>query len=102
MIRPDGSLVEVTIGDQLELRGLDEEFGPGGSPAADEISGRARKRAIRAAFDVVGKGRVLSVERDSGREVEVNVRRPGGNVVEVGFDSALRVLEIAPEHPGDE
>jgi hypothetical protein len=30
--RPDGSLVEVTIGDHLELLELDEELGPAGVP----------------------------------------------------------------------
>lgn len=28
VVRPDGSLVQVTLGDSLELRGFDEEFGP--------------------------------------------------------------------------
>jgi len=102
VIRPNGSLVEVTIGDQLELRELDEEFGRGGSRAADEVSGRARKLTARAALEVVGEGRVLSVERDSGDEVEVNIRRPAGDVVEVGLDGALRIVELEPEHPGDE
>lgn len=32
VVRPDGSLVEVTIGDQLELKALDEELGPAGAP----------------------------------------------------------------------
>ena len=102
VIRPNGSLVEVTIGDRLELRGLDEEFGRGGSRAADELSGRTRKRAIRAAFEVAGPGRVLSAEREPGHGVEVNVRRPTGDVFEVGLDAALRVVELEPEHPGDE
>jgi len=57
VIRPNGSLVEVTIGDQLELRGLDEELGPGRSRAADELTGRAHKLAVRAAVEAAGPGR---------------------------------------------
>jgi hypothetical protein len=98
--RPNGSLVEVTIGDQLELRGLDEELAPGGVPAWDELAGRARERAMDAALTVVGSGRVFSVERESSGSVEVNVRRPNGTF-EVQLDSG-QVVEVEAEHPGDE
>jgi hypothetical protein len=98
--RPNGSLVEVTIGSQLELRGLDEELGPGGGPASDELAGLARERAIDAALIAVGSGRVFSVERESSGSVEVNVRRPHATL-EVQLDSG-QVVEIDAEHPGDE
>jgi hypothetical protein len=98
--RPNGSLVEVTIGDQLELRGLDEELGPGGVPASDELAGWARERAMDAALIAVGSGRVFSVERESSGSVEVNVRRPNGTF-EVQLDSG-QVVEAEAEHPGDE
>jgi hypothetical protein len=98
--RPNGSLVEVTIGDQLELRGLDEELGPGGVPASDELAGRARGRAIEVALIAVGFGRVFSVERESSDSVEVNVRRPNGRL-EVQLDSG-QVVEVEAEDPGDE
>jgi hypothetical protein len=98
--RPNGSLVEVTIGDQLELRGLDEELGPGGIPASDELGGRARHRAIDAALIAVGTGRVFSVERESGGSVEVNVRHPN-RAFEVQLDSG-QIVEVEAEDPGDE
>jgi hypothetical protein len=98
--RPNGSLVEVTIGDQLELRGLDEELGPGGVPAWDELGGRARERAIAAAVIAVGSGRVFSVERESSGSVEVNVRGPNGTF-EVQLDSG-QIVEVEAQDPGDE
>ena len=36
---PNGSMVEVTIGDRLEARGFDEERGAAGLPAGDEVHG---------------------------------------------------------------
>jgi hypothetical protein len=105
VVRPDGSLVEVTIGDQLELQALDEELGPGRRPAHDEVTGPVRERAVRAALAATGPGRVLSVERDSSRELEVtevNVRHADGVDVEVGLDSGLRVVEVESQDPGDE
>ena len=98
--RPNGSLVEVTIGDQAELKGLDEELGPGGGPASDELAGSARKRAVEAALIAVGPGRVFSVERESSGAVEVNVRRPNGTF-EVELDSG-QVVDVEVEHPSDE
>ena len=105
VVRPDGSLVEVTLGEQLQLQELDEELGPGGRPAHDDVSGPLRRRAIRAALAATRPGRVLSVERDRGgeREVyEVDIRRAGGTGVEVGLDAKLRVVEIEAQDLGDE
>lgn len=105
VIRPDGSLVEVTVGDQLELRELDEERGPGGGPAHDEGRGPVRQRAARAALAETGPGRVLSVERDTSREdeiLEVNIRREDGVALEVGLDSSLAAIEVDRQEPGDE
>ena len=100
--RPDGSLVEVTVGTGLELLGFDEERGPGGGPAPDELSGPTRARAVRAALAASGPGTVLHVERESGGDIEVGVRRPDGTQVEVGLDARLRVLEVEREDPADE
>jgi hypothetical protein len=105
VLRPDGSLVEVTFDYDLELRDLDEELGPGGTLAEDEIRGPLRRRAIRKALAITGSGDVPSVERDPGGEIEVNVRRRNGprtEQIEVELDSKLRVGEVEPEDPGDE
>jgi hypothetical protein len=99
--RPDGSIVQVTIGDELELRGIDEELGPAGTPAADELRGRARDRAIHAAFWHVGPGRVVGVERDPNREIEVGMRL-GQDQIEVRLNPRFRVIEVQPEDPQDE
>jgi hypothetical protein len=99
--RPDGSLVQVTMGDQLELRDFDEEFGPAGTPASDELRGTARKRAVEAAFWHVGPGRVVGVERDPTGEIEVGMRL-GQDQVEVRLNERFRVIEVRPEDPGDE
>jgi hypothetical protein len=102
VVRPDGSLFEVALDHDLALREIDEEIGPGGLRARDELTGAARRRAILAAFAVTGPGRVSSVERDSADEVEVNVRRDDGTQVEVELDSELHVGEVEPEDPDDE
>jgi hypothetical protein len=99
--RPDGSLVQVTIGDELQLRNFDEEFGPAGAPAFDELEGAARARAIEAAFWHVGPGRVVGVERDPTGEIEVGIRM-GGDQIEVRLDERHRVIEVHPEDPSDE
>jgi hypothetical protein len=36
VVRPDGSMVQVSLGEDLELRSLDEELGPAGTLADDE------------------------------------------------------------------
>jgi hypothetical protein len=99
--RPDGSLVEVVMGDELQLRGFDEEFGPAGTPAPDELKGAARARAIEAAFWHVGPGRVVGVERDPTGEIEVGIRM-GGDQIEVRLDERYRVIEVHPEDRSDE
>jgi hypothetical protein len=102
VVRPDGSLVEVTLDHKLRFRELDEELGPGGSLAHDELRGARRRRAIRAAFTLTGRGRVTSVERDSPDEIEVGVRHRDGSQLEVELDSKLRPGEVEPEDPEDE
>jgi hypothetical protein len=100
--RPDGSLVEVTFDHELNLRDLDEELARRGALAHDEVVGPVRSRAIRAAFQVTGAGRVTSVERDARDEIEVNIQLRDGSQVEVELDSALRVGEVEDEDPADE
>jgi hypothetical protein len=102
VVRPNGSMVQVSLGENLELRGLDEEFGPAGTLAHDEVTGARRTRAVEAAFDEVGPGQVVGVERDSNREIEVGIRLRGGRQVEVELDGRLRVVEVETEDPGDE
>jgi hypothetical protein len=99
--RPDGSLVEVVMGAELQLRAFDEESGPAGAPADDELQGAARARAIEAAFFHVGPGRVVGVERDPTGEIEVGIRM-GGDQIEVRLDERYRVIEVVPEDRGDE
>jgi hypothetical protein len=99
--RPDGSLVEVVMGDELQLRDFDEESGPAGAPARDELQGTARARAIETAFFHVGPGRVVGVERDPTGEIEVGIRM-GGDQIEVRLDGRYRVIEVVPEDRGDE
>jgi hypothetical protein len=99
--RPNGSLVQVTMSEDLQLRDFDEERGPAGAPAPDELRGAARKRAIEAAFWHVGRGRVVGVERDPGGVIEVGLRLRMDQV-EVRLDRRFRVIEVHPEDPGDE
>jgi hypothetical protein len=100
--RPDGSLVEVTVGSEGELIGFDEERGPRGGPAPDELRGPARTRAVRAALSAAGPGRVLSTEREHGGGAEVDVRRSDGTQFEVELDRGLRIREVEREDPADE
>jgi hypothetical protein len=100
--RPDGSLVEVTVGSGGELIGFDEERGPGGRPAPDELRGRARAQAVRAALSVAGPGRVLTAEREHGGGAEVDVRRSDGTQLEVEVDRRLRIREAERDDPADE
>jgi hypothetical protein len=102
VVRPDGSMVQVSLGDDLELRSLDEELGPAGTLADDELRGPARARAVRAAFTETGIGKVVSVERDSGHGIEVRVRPGGQRQIEVELDRNFRVIEIDDESLGDE
>jgi hypothetical protein len=101
VVRPDGSLVQVTLGESLELRGFDEEFGPAHTPARDELTGAPRARAIKTAFSHVGPGRVVGVERETSREIDVDLRM-GKDRIEVQLDPRFRVIEVKPEDPRDE
>jgi hypothetical protein len=102
VVRPNGSLVEVTVGEDGELLGFDEERGPGGGPGPDELAGRLRARAVRAALAATGPGRVVSAEWEQGGGIEVAVRRVDGTQVEVALDHRLRLREVEPEDPADE
>jgi hypothetical protein len=102
VVRPDGSMVQVSLGEDLELRGLDEELGPAGTLAEDELRGPARARAVRAAFAETGIGKVVSVERDTGHGIEVRVRPGGGGQIEVELDGHFRIIQVDDESLGDE
>lgn len=102
VVRGDGSMVQVNLGDDLELRGLDEELGPAGTLAPDELKGRPRIRAVRAAFAETGPGQVVSVERDSERRVKVRIQTKNGRYVGVVLDDSLRVVGVDSEDPRDE
>jgi hypothetical protein len=102
VVRDDGSMVQVNLSDDLELRSLDEELGPAGTLAPDELRGAARERAVAAAFAETGAGQVVSVERDSPRRIKVRVRKEEGRHVGVVLDASLRVLEVETEDPRDE
>jgi hypothetical protein len=102
VVRPDGSMVQVSLGEDLELRGLDEELGPAGTLADDELQGPARARAVRAAFSETGIGKVVSVERDSDQGIEVRVRTGSRRQIEVELDRNYRVVEVDDESLGDE
>lgn len=101
VVRPDGSMVQVSLGDDLELLGLDEESGPAGTLAHDELSGTARARAVQAAFAETRAGQVTSVERDSSSDIEVCIRMPTGRQVEVELDHMLRVVKVDSDDPCD-
>jgi hypothetical protein len=102
VVRPDGSMVQVSLGDDLKLRGFDEEQGPAGTLAEDELRGAARARAVRAAFAETGIGKVVSVERDAGGGIEVRVRTGNRVTIEVELDRSFRVVETEHESLGDE
>jgi hypothetical protein len=102
VVRPDGSMVQVKLGPSLELRDFDEEFGPAGTPAHDELRGESRARAVRAAFAETGPGQVVSVERDSRREIEVSIRLADDRQVQVELDHTFRVVGVTREDPSDE
>ncbi|HEV3377586.1 MAG TPA: hypothetical protein VG126_09945 [Thermoleophilaceae bacterium] len=105
VIRPNGSMVEVTIGDGLEARGFDEELGPGGTLAPDELTGERRIAAIDAALAEAGPGEAFSVEqevREGGDQIEVSITKPDGRHMEVELNDSLEVLEVEDEDPRDE
>jgi hypothetical protein len=101
VVRPDGSMVQVSLNKNLDLLGLDEEYGPAGTLAPDEARGPDRVRAVRAAFAEVGAGEVIGVERESGGRYEVGVLLRDGQV-EVELDRRFRVTEVEGEDPRDE
>lgn len=100
--RANGSLVEVTLDRSLRLRELDEELGPGGTPAHDEVTDALRRRAIAAARPAGGPGFVRTVEREHDGTVEVDFVTPDRIVVEVELDKRLRVKDVDEEEIGDE
>jgi hypothetical protein len=102
VIRPDGSMVQVNLSDDLELQGLDEEYGPAGTLAEDEATGPTRARAVQVAFAEVGPGEVVGVEREPGGRLEVGVLRRGGRQVEVELDRRFDVVRVEKEDPRDE
>jgi hypothetical protein len=102
VVRRNGSVVQVTLGDDLRLRGLDEESGPAGTLAYDELIGPARARAVQAAFAEVGAGQVIEVEREGRREIGVRIQEPGGREVEVQLNGRFRVTRVEPDGPGDQ
>jgi hypothetical protein len=102
VVRDDGSMVQVNLGDDFELRSLDEELGPGGTLADDELRGANRVRAVEAAFEETGAGQVVSVERDSGRRIKVRVLKADGEHVGVVLDGSMRLIAVDDEDPDDE
>jgi hypothetical protein len=102
VIRPDGSIVEVTIGAGLEVRGFDEERGEHGTTAPDELQGKVRARAILAALSETGPGRAVTVERDGTGVIEVGVVTEDDRRVEVELNESFEVVEVEAEDPRDE
>jgi hypothetical protein len=102
VVRPDGSMVQVNLGPDLSLQGLDEELGPAGTLADDELRGEARARAVRAAFEETGTGEVVSVERDPNGGIEVRIQNGGRRQLEVELDRNFKLVEIDDEALGDE
>ena len=101
--RADGSVVEVTLGRELELHELDEELGPGGTPAHDQVVRPLRNRAIAAARPAAKvSGPVRSVERESDGTIEVDFLAPDRTVLEVELGRGLRVTDTDREDIGDE
>jgi hypothetical protein len=100
--RADGSLVEIKLGRQLQLLGLDEERGAGGAPAHDELTGLLRTRATDVARAVAGPGTVRSVEREGDGSIEVDVVARDRTIVEVELDTELRVTDVDEEDLDDE
>jgi hypothetical protein len=100
--RADGSVVEVNLGTELELIELDEELGPGGGPAHDELIGERRLEAIAAARQRAGQAIVRSVEQERDGSIEVDFVRPDQTVLEVELDPGLQVAGIDHEEIGDE
>jgi hypothetical protein len=92
----------VALDDSLQLLEFDEELGPRGTPAHDQVVGAARERAIAAARPSSGPGPVRSVEREDDRTIEVDVVTSDRNVLEVELDPRLRVRDVDEEEIADE
>jgi hypothetical protein len=101
VVRPDGSMVQVNLGDDLDLRSFDEEVGPAGTLAPDELRGRERAGAARVALARAGPGVVDSVERDRNGDIDVRIETWDG-LVEVELDRRFNVLEVERQDPRDE
>ena len=99
--RPNGSLVEVTLGRGLALYELDEEEGPGATRPHDEITGALRARAVAAARREVREGGVRTVERERDGSIEVDFVA-GDGILEVELDAHLRITEVDQEALTDE
>jgi hypothetical protein len=102
VVRSDGSMVQVNLGEDLKLDSLDEELGPGGTLANDELRGARRVRAVEAAFAEAGRGKVVSVERDSDRRIKVRILKSDGKHVGVVLDDSMRLVAVDDEDPDDE
>jgi hypothetical protein len=100
--RADGSIIEVNLGPELELIELDEERGPGGTPADDEVLGDERGRAIAVVRKAGVTGFVRSVERERDGSIEVDVVQPDQTIRELELDARLRVTGVEREEIGDE
>jgi hypothetical protein len=100
--RDNGSVIEVNLGPKLELVELDEELGPGGTPASDEVLGAERERVIAAVRREGVSGFVRSVEREPDGSIEVDVVRTDRTILEVDLDARLRLLDTEREELGDE
>jgi hypothetical protein len=100
--REDGSVVEVNLGPDLQLIELDEELGPGGTPADDEVQGAKRAKAIAVVHAHGVRGEVRSVEQEPDGSMEVDVVQPDRTVLEVDLDARMRVQGTATEQFGDE
>ena len=100
--RPNGSLVEVTLGRGLALYELDEEQGAGGSRPHDEITGQLRESAIGAARPEAAGGTVRAVERERDGSIEVDFVTTDHRILEVELDSDLRITAVDDEQLADE
>jgi hypothetical protein len=100
--REDGSVVEVNLGPDLELIELDEELGPGGTPAYDEVRGERQARAIAVVHAHGVRGDVRSVERERDGSIEVDVVQPDNTVLEVDLSPGMRVRGVDDEELDDE
>jgi len=65
------------------------------------LTGATRDRAVRAALATTGGGAVLETEAgDDGAAYTVEVRRPGGSVVEVQLDAGFNATGTVADDDG--